>query len=221
MGNPGRPESSTSRVVAVMFIVIALVIAWFCAPMFLPMWKWRHVDFKKLAAEYKVDEKLISMQYQATVRYAPRGNSDLDPYPFQILTMTPDWQSQDPENRENEDHLLVRCTFVSDKAGTMPSSLMIGNTFKDRYFKAKVWRLPAGALGFGTTRPVLIYDSLSLDKVTMGESDMFDSEIRKSGTWENDDLWEERDDGFDPGVAAAEAAEKAAAEAEAAAAPAQ
>lgn len=203
-----------------MFIVIALVIAWFCAPLFLPIWKWRNVDFKMLASEFKIEEKLISQQYDATVRYAPRDNSDLDPYPFQILTMTPEWQSQDPEHREDENKLLVRCTFVSDKTGQRPSDLMIGNTFKDRYFTAKVWRLPPGALGFGTTRPVLIYEAVSLEKVSLGQCDMFDMEIRRGNVWENDDIWEDRDDGFDPASAAAAAA-AGKADAEAASAPAE
>jgi hypothetical protein len=220
MAGVARPESSTSKVLVVFAIVLGCVGAYFVAPMFLPMWRWQNVDFHKLATDLKLDERLLRQEYDVVFRYAPRSNDDADPIPFQILTMAPTWQSLDEKNRENEEHLLVRCSVMSDRNGAPISAFYIGNTFKDRYFRAKCWRLPGGLFGKPAKRPILIYRALSFEKIPIGVADMQDSEIRNSKIWENDDLWEERDDGWDAGIAREEAAEAArkAAEAEEAAA---
>jgi hypothetical protein len=211
-----RPESSTSRILVVFAVILLGIIGFFIAPMFLPMWRWRNLDFHQLATDKKVDEGLLKQEYLVKFRYAPRGNNDEDPCPFQILTMTPAWNSFEPDKRENEDHLLVRCTVISDKTGAPPSALIIGGSYKDRYFTAKCWRLPPGSFGKPSGRPVLLYRSLTLDKVSYGDADMLDTELRRGGNWESDDLWEDRDDGWDPIRAAEEAAEKARKAAEAA-----
>src|SRR3954469_2138920 len=123
----GRPESSTSRILVIFAIIVVGVLAWFIAPMFLPMWRWKNIDFTQIAKDKKVDEKLLRQEYDVIMRYEPREKRDDDPTPYQIISMSPDWQSMDPEKRENEDHLLVRAYVMSDKNGMPPSGLYVGN----------------------------------------------------------------------------------------------
>jgi hypothetical protein len=215
----GRPESSTSRILVIFGIIVLGTLAWFIAPMFLPIWRWRNIDFHQIALDKKVDEKLLRQEFDVIMRYEPREKREDDPTPYQIIQMTPDWQSLDPEKRENENHLLVRAYVMSDKNGRPPSGLYVGNTFRDRYFKAKCWRFPPGCFGLPPYRPIIVFRALSFDKITIGEADMYETEMRRSQTWENDDHWEERDDGYDPAAIDAqkkEAEEKAAEGADAA-----
>jgi hypothetical protein len=175
------------------------------------MWRWQHVDFPTIARDAHLDEKLVRKKYEVVFRYAPRGNNEDDPFAFQIVTMHPTWLSTDERNHADEDHTLVRCCAISDKTGQPPSKLFIGGTYKDRYFRATAWRLPPGSFGMGKKRPVLLYIGMSLEKLSLGEISMLDPEINRSGTWQNDDEWEERDDGWDPVEAAQKKADEAAA----------
>ena len=99
---------------------------------------------------------------------------------------------------EDETELLVRCTFISANDGKPPGTAFINNTYKDRYWKVQGFRLPPGSLGHNVKRPVVVYDVMSRELMDITNADMTRRTVQN---WENDDLWPERDDGWEPPAA--------------------
>lgn len=184
---PAGTNKSLSYVAVLAVLIPCLIGAWFAAPAFLPMFWWTKVDLAKISAASGIPQSTLATMYEMEVRYNPRGEGD--PLPWQIITMKPAWTTED----ENE--LLVRCTFVSQNDGQPPSTTFINNTYKDRYFKVTACRLPPGSLGFKSKRPVLIFERMSLNTMSIPDADRTQETVR---TWENDDHWPERDDGWEP-----------------------
>jgi hypothetical protein len=187
---PAGTNKNVAVIATIAVMVPILIGVWFALPMFAPMYLWTKVDLRKIAAESKFDQKRLETNFNLEVRYNPRAEGD--PLPWQIIRMNPTWISVYPEG-EDEENLLVRCTFVSGNDGAPPSTTFINNTFKDRYFRVTGLRLPPGSLGFNNKRPVIIYNRLDLAKMSITDADMSQRGI--SG-WENDDEWPERDDGW-------------------------
>ncbi|MCS6971111.1 MAG: hypothetical protein NZ552_08915 [Planctomycetes bacterium] len=183
---------TVSFLAAIVVIVPILVGVWFALPMFLPMYLWTKVDFRQLAQRYQLPEEALRTKFRMRVRYEPRGEGD--PLPWQIIDMQPAWNTVYPK-AEDETEVLVRCTFISANDGQPPSTMMIGNTYKDRYWTVEGWRLPPGALGHHPKRPVVVYDPLSKDQMDIATADMTRMTVQR---WESDDLWPERDDGWEP-----------------------
>src|SRR4051812_3233629 len=115
-----RPESSTSRILVVFVVILIGVIGFFIAPIFMPMWRWRNLDFHQLAIDKKAAEGPRRKGHLFRSRSARPATNDEDPSPSQIVTIPPPWNSFEPEKRENEDPLLVRCSVISDKTGQPP-----------------------------------------------------------------------------------------------------
>jgi hypothetical protein len=192
-----RAKTSVPRYVTVFFLGLALVAAWFISPMFLPVWRWRNVDFAAIAQRSGIAENILRTEFNAQVRYSPRG--DGDPLPWQLITLDPPWHTLS-KAFDNEEEFLVRCTLVGDRNGQPINMLWVGNTAKDRYFTVKAWRFPPGSFGFNAKRPVLVYNVGSLEKMDISASLYADQAYRY---WQNDDDWDERDDGWRPGDGAA------------------
>lgn len=187
---PAGTNKNVAVIATIAVMVPILVGVWFALPMFAPMYLWTKVDLRKIAAASSIDQKRLETQFSCEVRYHPR--SEGDPLPWQIIRMNPSWVSVYPD-AEDEENLLVRCTFVSGNDGTPPSTTFINNTFKDRYFRVTGIRLPPGSLGFNAKRPVVVYNQLDLAKMSITDADMAQRGV--SG-WETDDEWPERDDGW-------------------------
>lgn len=180
------PGKFSARIAAIAVIIPLLIVAWYVAPLFLPVWRWQYLDFEKLAKEKAVPVAELSRQFTVVVRHAARG--DNDPVPWQIVSMTPAWDKAD------EHEYLVRATVVSDRSGAPPSQLLLNSGHRrDIYFRATAWRLPPGSLGFNAKRPVIVYDGGSFEKLDISQAEAAAGNI-KDGHWENDDL--EVDDGW-------------------------
>ncbi len=175
-------------------MVPILVGMWFAAPSFLPMYWWTKVDLNAIARSSGIPRSQLETLFDLRVRYEPRGEGD--PLPWQIINMTPAWVSVYP-NAESEEALLVRCTLLSQNDGQPPSTTFINSTYKDRYFKVKGYRLPPGTNGSNAKHPVVIYERMSLE--TMGITDA-DSTRTMVKMWESEDLWQDRDDGWEAPV---------------------
>lgn len=188
--------SGTSRsvafIAAVVVLVPLLIGAWFALPLFLPMYLWTKVDFRAIAQRYGMSEEALRTKFSMRVRYEPRGEGD--PHPWQIIDMQPAWNTVHPA-AEDESEVLVRCVFLSANDGQPPSTMLIGGTYKDRYWRVQGWRLPPGSLGHHPKRPVVIYDPMSKELMDITSADMTRREVQR---WESDDEWPERDDGWSP-----------------------
>ena len=177
-----------------MFVPI-LIGLWFVLPMFLPMYLWTKVDLRRISGSSGTSEAALATTFTMRVRYEPRGEGD--PLPWQIIDSSPTWKSVHT-TAEDETELLVRCTFISGNDGEAPGTKFINSTYKDRYYKVEALRLPPGTLGHNSKRPVVIYDRMSLLLMGITDADMTRRTIQD---WENDDLWTERDDGWEaPGA---------------------
>lgn len=187
---PAGTNKNVAVIATIAVMVPILVGVWFALPMFAPMYMWTKVDLRKIAAASSTDQKRLETQFSFEVRYHPRAEGD--PLPWQIIRMTPSWISVYPEAEDEED-VLVRCSFISGNDGVAPGTTFINNTFKDRYFRVTGIRLPPGSLGFNAKRPVVIYNQLDLAKMSITDADMTQRTI---SSWENDDEWPERDDGW-------------------------
>lgn len=191
------PGKSSSKIATLVVIIPLLVVAWFLAPMVLPVFRWQHMPMEKLTKATGLPEAELKREYQVKIRYNPRG--DGDPCPWQIIEMSPPWASTG-DKHDDEDHLLVRCTFISERDGKGPSKLFLGSGgaagFKDRYWKAVVWRFPGGTFGMNKHRPVLVYQGGTLEKMEVGEAQSLDFDILSpsSAKWEDDD--KEVEDGY-------------------------
>lgn len=192
-------SKTLSRLVTIGIFIAFLIAAWFVAPIILPTWRWTNLTesgFTELAGKHKVPVAKLRTVVTMQVRYNPRG--DGDPSPWQIITSDPAWKTLDPENNMDEQNLLVRCTLLSDRTGEPPGTMFIGGTYKDRYYKAKGWRLPPGAFRYNAKRPVVVVDMFEFDKLDIGASQVWENDLR-SAPWENDDSGiAEREDGWKP-----------------------
>lgn len=162
---------------SIFVLVVIGTIAWFLAPWFLPVYRWLHVDFEKIAAQaktngYHVTTEQVSTIYKVEFAYLPRHKTD--PRPFVLLKMDPPYYDIVPDDdwSVDEDGLLLRCTVINDREGKPPSEFYYGSgQFKDRYFKAEAWRLPPKSLGLSTgDRPVILYNAMTLEKLSIGEA---------------------------------------------------
>ncbi|NRA37994.1 MAG: hypothetical protein HRU15_07635 [Planctomycetes bacterium] len=152
-------------------LVVAGVLFWQIAPMFLPIYKWTKVDFKKIAEKTGKPQAELEKVFSIKMRFNPRGSDDRDPAGWEILEMSPEWIDADTEAwpKEDEYKLTVRCKLISDRTGGRPSDFMVGKFYYDRYFSCKAQRLPPGALGQTSPRPILLYDAGTLQALDRGE----------------------------------------------------
>jgi hypothetical protein len=182
-------NKNVGRIAFLAVLIPILIGAWFAAPTFLPMFRWLHVDLKEIARTTNVPEAQLAIEYTMQVRYNPRGEGD--PLPWQILSCNPTYPIANPD--EDETNVLVRCNLLSGNDGTPPGTMTINNTFKDRYYNAKALRLPPGTLGRTNKRPVVVYNALDFTRMDITGAD---TAQRTVNTWENDNDWPERDDGW-------------------------
>ncbi len=196
---PARPQSSTSRILTIFMLVAFGALVWFLAPFALPVYRWVHVDFADISAKanangYKVTLDQVSKKYKVEFGYLPRGKGD--PRPWVLLKMTPDYYSVVPDDdfSVDEEGLLLRATIISDRNGEQPSEFLRGaGQSKDRYFRAEAWRFPPKSLGLNTgERPVILYDAMSLEKLTIGQA------MYQQGLVDNPTLTIPDDDGWVP-----------------------
>lgn len=181
--------------IATIAVVVPMLIgAWFAAPIFLPMYRWFHVDLKTISRQTKIAEATLATQFKLKVRYNPRGEGD--PVPWQIIDSQPAFASLYPGDDNDEEKLLVRCQMISANDGQSPSTTFINATYQDRYYSVVALRLPPGSLpGFSAKRPILVYNQLDLQKLNISEANALRGGV---ASWENDDEWPARDDGWSP-----------------------
>ncbi len=188
--------TASSKLAAIFVLVPVGILLWFLAPMALPVWRWRYMDFQQLSLKTKQPVALLQHEYMVSMRYNPRGTND--PCPWQIVSMDPAWASVD-DRRADEDHELIRCTFISERDGTPPSKLFLGSgSYKDRFWKAKVWRFPPGTFGMNPHRPVVVYRGDTYEHWDLGTCEVLNADCLGVGTekYENDD---NKDDGYTRG----------------------
>jgi hypothetical protein len=189
-------KSSVGCIASVVVLIPLLIVAWYMAPLFLPMWRWQNLDFEVLSQQTKRPKAELEKKYKMLVRFGPRNNNEDDPIPWQVLSMSPAW---DKEN-ETDPPVMVRVSMLSDQTGEMPSGLLagVGRQSYERFFRCDGWRLPPGTFGQDKKRPVVIIDMGTWQKVGMNEAIQYDGKI-SDRKFETDDKWEDRDDGWTPG----------------------
>jgi hypothetical protein len=198
----------------VILLIVVVIIGIIAAPRLLPLYRWFMLDFAEIAAKHKVKESDVRTVHEVTIRYDPRG--DDDPSPWQLLSFegktTPPWATTASGDLIDEYQTLVRVTLLNDHTGKPPSKLWMGmrkHLDFDRYWTAKAWRLPAGALGQSPYHPVLVYQGLSLERLPKSRALFLANTIRpalkkdegEEGKWYTDDdpyYYPERDDGYIP-----------------------
>jgi len=182
---PSAPSKMSAKLSLIIVLIPICAIAWYAAPLLLPMWRWQHMQFDVLAKKLGTSETALRQQVNVIIRHAPRG--DNDPVAWQLVTTDP--------AHEQEDHLLIRAVIIGDRDGEPVSKFNLGSgSFKDRYYTAKAWRFPAASFPvLNQKRPVVVFEAFSLEKVDTGKAIYWDAELRDS-KWENDD--EEVDDGW-------------------------
>ena len=148
-------------------LIILLIVGWFVAPLFFPVYLWLHVDLEEEARRAGVPLETLKIEHDIILRYNPRGNDKRDPAPWEILEMSPEWFEQNSKEwpREDEFEISVRCVILSDQTGEPPNKLFIGGLEKDRYFRCKGIRLKPGSLGSTSTRPVVLYRGSTWEKL--------------------------------------------------------
>jgi hypothetical protein len=191
-------NTSTSKIATIVVLIPILIAAWFAAPWVLPVWRWQNIDVEAIAREHEKDgytKESLQKEFEFVVWYNPRGSRGSgDPCPFQIYSSNPPWKTVYPESVD-EHQLMVRCVVISEQDGEPISKLWIGTTPEEAFFKIKGWRYPPGSFGKPPGRPVIVYQGFSLEKVDISHGV---SMVTNARAWENDDLWEERNDGFMP-----------------------
>jgi hypothetical protein len=199
-----NPESSTSRILTVFFLVIFGAILWFAAPIIFPMYRWTKVDFaaeakKATANGYPLTEAQLRTKYKIEFAYWPRG--DNDPHPYLLLKSSPSYFDVVPDDDWSVDEagVLMRCTIIGDRTGTPMSGIHLGsNQWKDRFFKAEAWRFPPKALGQKSPgdlvdeRPIFLYEEMTLDKYSIAAADVANTMVRDNQrtNLRDDDGWE-------------------------------
>lgn len=192
-------NSSASKIATVVVLIPILLGAWYAAPWVLPMWKWQNVDIDVIAKDHAHDKEgytkaRLEHEFEMVVWYNPRKNSKKDPCPYQIFSCTPPLKQVYPE-AVDEDKLLVRVSLVNDHDGAGISNMWIGVTPAERFFKIVGQRLPPGSLpGKPPGRQIVLYKGMSLSKVDLNLAVPLAMETKQL---ENDDMWEERFDGFE------------------------
>jgi hypothetical protein len=191
-------NTSTSKIATIVVIIPILIAGWFAAPWVLPVWRWQNVDIEAIAREHEkkgYTKESLATEFEWIVFYNPRGgrNSN-DPCPYQIYSSKPAWKTKYPEDVD-ENQLMVRAAVISERDGEPISKLWIGTTASEAFFTIKGWRFPPGSFGKPKGRPVLVYQGFSLEKIDISQAV---SMVTQAQQWDNDDLWEERDDGFRP-----------------------
>jgi hypothetical protein len=181
----GSPSKFSSKIATICVLIPLLAIAWYAAPLVLPMWLWQNVKWEEMSRTLAIPETTLRQQVKVIFRHAPRG--DKDPLPWQLVTTEP--------AREEEDHILVRAVIISDRTGEPVSGLSLGSgNFRDRYFTAMAWRFPAGSIpGLNPKRPVVVFDGFSLEKPDTSKCMFWESELREA-TWTTTD--EDVEDGW-------------------------
>ena len=149
---------------------MVLIIAWFVAPLFAPMYRLLYVDFMKESIRSGIPVEELKKEYEVVVFYNPRGNDDRDPAGWSIMDTVPDWfeSSTDAWKKEDELDVAVRCKLISDRTGKPPSTVFIGSFPRDRYYKCKVWRFKPGALEQESPRPVILFQADTWEKLDRG-----------------------------------------------------
>jgi len=159
----GGTNTNVSKIAVLLVLIPFGFVAWYVAPMILPVYRWQNVDFAQLAKTYDVPEFELRTEFSMMVYFNPRVPND--PSPYQIIQCNPTWKSVNPAHvDESVPPLAVRCTLVSERDGEPISKLWIGGVKEERFFRIKGWRLPPGALGKNPKRPVIVYQGLSLEK---------------------------------------------------------
>lgn len=180
-------SNSSSKIAGFLVAAVLLIVAAVIGKMFIPYYRLKDVDFAAIARKHQLKESFVRQEYDVTVGYRPRGEGD--PNPWVITEMKPSWADATGDPDQDETGFARRCAFVSEKDGLTVSKFWLGAmNYKDLYWTAKAWRLPAGALpGQGRGRPILLYRSGSLEKLSFSQSDILHVDLRDTGKWEIDD----------------------------------
>lgn len=191
-----RSQSSASKIIILLLLVVLGAIAYALAPMFLPVYRWMNVDFAKIAREatargMPTSAALVGKQFEVEFAYVERGPTD--PRPWVLLSMNPTWAEATGDAEQDEAGLARRCIVIGDRTGKPVSSFLLGShNFKDRFFKAKAWRLPPGSLGLDKERPIILFDAMTLEKMEIGRAEQINYQLK------NQDIWTPDDDGYTP-----------------------
>ena len=197
-------NSSASKIATIVVIIPLLIAAWYAAPWVLPMWAWQNVDFEQIAKDHSTEgytKENLEKEFEMVVWYNPRkkGSTGEDPCPFQIYSCTPPLKSVhtgvDVVDENSPSKLLVRVSLVCDQDGGAISSMWIGVTPAERFFKITGHRLPPGTLNKPKGRQVVLYKGMSLTKVELNHGMSMSAEAK---TLDNDDDFEDRFDGYEP-----------------------
>ena len=191
-----KHASSTSKIVTLIVLVIFSLVFWHAAPFFLPRYRWSEVRFDEVAKQaatrgFVTTAAKLETQFAVEFCYAPRGAGD--PRPWVLLKMTPAWHEFTANPDDDETGVLKRCAIISDRTGESITGFLLGSgQDKDKFFRAKAWRLPPGSLKFPEERPVIIFEAMTLEKFEIGESQVMSHAMRDPGQWQPDD------DGYEP-----------------------
>ena len=186
-------STSSSKIALAIVVIPILIGVWFALPWFLPMWRWQNIDTEKIAREHAaagVTKAQLETSIDFVVWYHPRKKGD--PAPYQIISATPAWKGLG-DKFEDEEKLLVRATVISERDGEPISKIWLKASEQENFFKIKGWRFPSGSFGKAKGRPVIVYDGYSLEQVELGAAQVKHAEAL---SWENDNDWADRDDGF-------------------------
>jgi len=194
-----KHASSTSAVVTLIVLGVIGVIFWKVSPIFLPRYRWTHVDFAAIAKNASAKgtpttEERLRTEFDIEFGYYPRGkNKANDPRPWVLLKMSPAWHTFTGNDADTEEGVIKRCVFISDRTGQPLGEEQINaGQAKDRFFRGKAWRLPPGSLGLDSEHPIILVEMMEMQRMTIMEADVLSESLR------NPKLWEAEDDGYDP-----------------------
>lgn len=191
------PERSSSRYITWIFLSgLILLVGFFFARFFLPLWAWMNIDEQAIAREQGLDPARLRIEYDGIVYYDARGPED--PAAWQIIYTQPVYETEDIY----EDEVRVRVHLINGATGAPPGTLMMGTTERDRIRRCRFKRYPAGSLGFTDTRPVCVYDPSSFSSPSIGECRGWVSQLKNFPN--DEEIWPERADGWQPTRAAEE-----------------
>ncbi len=191
-------NNSSSKIATIVVLIPILAALWYAAPWVLPVWWWQNVDIEALArtnAEAGYTKESLEKEFDFVVYYNPRGgrsSTSTDPCPFQIIESKPAWKTVYPMGVD-EFELLVRCSLVDERDGEPISKLWVGSVSEEGFFKIRGWRFPPGSFGKPKGRPVVVFKGLSMEKLDLSKALSYEGTVK---TWENDDEWEDRFDGW-------------------------
>lgn len=187
-------NKNVARIALIAVLVPITIAIWFAAPIFLPIYRWLHINPAVIARATGKPEKAVATIYKFRLVYNPRGEGD--PVPWQIINSDPPFGTVYPGPDNDEEKLLVRCVLISANDGKPPGTAFINTTYMDRYYNATGLRLPPGSLpGLPAKRPIVVYTPLDMSRMTITDAGTWRNE---SSRWENDDQWQDRDDGWSP-----------------------